>query len=121
MGKKVSDSVLDGACDKVAECVEQYICTADPADRAAAISTSLISANTLASGDFSKANGDASGRKVTVAEQANLSITASGTATHIALATAAELRLVTTCTAQALTSGGTVTIPAFDDEYADPT
>jgi len=121
MAKKVSDAVLDGALDIIAAATELYICTAEPADRAAAISTSLISAHTLASGDFSKANGDTNGRKITVAEQANLPITVSGTATHIVLCTATALVLASTCTSQALTSGGTVTVPAFDDEIADPT
>lgn len=120
MAKKVSDAVLDGALDIIAAATEIYICTAEPADRAAAIATALIAAHTMASGDFSKANGDTSGRKVTVAEQANLSITASGTATHIVLCNGTVLILVTTCTSQALTSGGTVTVPAFDDEIADP-
>jgi hypothetical protein len=45
----------------------------------------------------------------------------SGTATHVALCDATRLLYVTTCTSQALTSGNTVNIPAWDIEIADPT
>ena len=60
-------------------------------------------------------------QKTTVAQQSTVSITNSGTATHVAVITAnSTLVDVTTCTSQALTSGGTVTIPAWDHEIADP-
>ena len=39
----------------------------------------------MASGDFTKANGDTSGRKLTVAAKSGVLIDASGTATHTAL------------------------------------
>ncbi len=121
MAKLVSDAVLDGALDITAACTELYICTAEPTDRANAITLSLIAAHTLTGGDFTKANGDTSGRKVTVAQQADLSITATGDATHIVLCTGTVMQVVTTCTTQTLTSGGTVTVPAFKQEIADPT
>lgn len=77
----------------------------------------------LIGGDFVKANGDVSGRKITVGSQADFAIHTSGNATHVALVddTAKVLLLVTTCTTQTLTAGNTVTTPAFDDEIADPT
>lgn len=77
----------------------------------------------MAGGDYTKANGDTSGRKVTMAQKASINIHTSGTATHVALVDDAQkaLQEVTTCTSQALTSGGTVTVPAFDHEIADPT
>lgn len=121
MGKKVHNDVLDAALDEIATAIELYICTSEPADRAAAIAASLISAHTMTGGDYTNADGDTSGRKVTVAEQADLSITGSGTATHIVLCDSSVVLLVTTCTSQALTSGGTVTVPAWDAEIADPT
>jgi len=76
----------------------------------------------MAGGDFTKANGDTSGRKVTVAQKADVSIHTTGDATHVALVDDdnKDLPLVTTCTTQTLTAGGTVTIPMFDDEIADP-
>lgn len=122
MGKLATDAVLDGTLDIIATATEMYVCTGEPTSRANADSLSLIAAHTLTSGDFSKSD-DAvnSGRKITVAQQASLSIDATGTATHIALCTGSDLLYVTTCTSQALTSGGTVTVPAFDITIEDPT
>ena len=73
--------------------------------------------------DFTKANGDTSGRKVTMAAKSAVSVASSGTATHVVLArtTDSTLRYVTTCTSQALVSGNTVDIPAWKIEVADPT
>lgn len=120
MGKAVSDGFLDGGLDAIAGATALNICTAEPTSIAECDSLSLIPAHTLTGGDFTKANGDTSGRKVTVAQQATLSIDASGTATHIAINDGTDF-YVTTCTSQALTSGGTVTVPAWDIEIADPT
>jgi len=119
MGKATSDGFLDGSLDVIALSTAINICTAEPVSVAECDSLSLIPAHTLAGGDFTKANGDTDGRKVTIAQQATLSIDDSGTATHVAMNDGVDF-YVTTCTSQALTSGGTVTIPAFDIELADP-
>ena len=80
---------------------------------------------TMASGDFTNANGDTNGRKTTVAAKSSVLIDTSGTATHVALldVTNSKLLYVTTCTSQALTANGsnTVNFPAWDIEVADPT
>ena len=120
MGKKASDGFIDGGLDTIATSTAINICTAEPTSVAECDSLSLIPAHTLTGGDFTIANGDSSGRKVTVAAQASLSIDASGTATHVAINDGTDY-YVTTCTSQALTSGGTVTIPAWDIEIGDPT
>jgi hypothetical protein len=119
--KWANDDVMDAALDEVATSVKLRVCSgsSSPADRAAAISATLAEV-TIDSGDFSKANGDASGRKTTVAQQANIDIDASGDATCVTLDDGTVLQYVTTCTTQALTSGGTVTVPAWDIEIADP-
>ncbi len=72
--------------------------------------------------DFTKADGDTSGRKVTVAEKTGITVHTSGDATHVALVddAAKELLDVTTCTLQTLTAGNTVTVPAWDHEIQDP-
>lgn len=119
MGKVATDGFIDGGLDAIAGSTALNICTAEPTSIAECDSLSLIPAHTLAGGDFTKAAGDTSGRKVTVAQQATLSIDASGTATHVAINDGTDF-YVTTCTSQALTSGGTVTIPAWDIEIADP-
>jgi len=72
-------------------------------------------------GDYVVGEGDTNGRKIAVAEQADIAITGTGTALHIVLSLAGVIILTTTCTSQGLTSGGTVTVPTFDYELADPT
>jgi len=122
MAKSIHDDVLDAALDAIAAADEIVVCSAQPTTYVEAHTTYMLANHTLTSGDFTNANGDTSGRKVTVAQQADITITNSGTATHVALTDTgnAKLLLVTTCTSQSLTSGNTVTIPAFKDEIADP-
>lgn len=124
MAKWANDIVMDGALDITASGTRMYICSAQPADFTEASSTYALADVTLDSGDFSKANGDTSGRKVTIAAQTGILIDTSGTATHVAIARAGDstLLIVTTCTSQALTANGsnTVNVPAFDEEFADP-
>lgn len=120
MAKAAPDAMLDASLDYVAASTVLLVCSSEPADRAAALAAALADV-TVDSGDFTKADGDTSGRKVTVAQQSNVPIDTSGTATHIALIDGTVLRYVTTCTSQALTAGGTVTVPAWDIEIADPT
>jgi hypothetical protein len=119
--KWANDDVMDASLDEIATSVMLRVCSgsSSPADRAAAIAATLASV-TIDSGDFSKADGDSSGRKVTVAQQSDISITASGDATCVTLDDGTVLQYVTTCTTQSLTSGGTVTTPAWDVEFGDP-
>jgi hypothetical protein len=120
MAKKVHDSVLDGALNILRNGVNQLIvCSSEPADRAAALAAALAAVATDSS-DFTIANGDTNGRKVTVGAQNGITATASGDATHIALVDSTTLLYVTTCTTQAITSGNPVNVPAFDIEIADP-
>ena len=127
MAKSINDTVLDAALDIIATGTEITVCSAQPTTYAEAHTTYMLAAHVLTpgdgNGDFTISNGDASGRKVRVTQQADITITNSGTATHVAITVTGTntLLLVTTCTSQALTAGNTVTIPAFDDEIADPT
>jgi hypothetical protein len=122
MAKIVHDNVLDGAADIVDQADIQTICNAQPTTRTEAITTfKLADVAMTPNTDFTKANGDTSGRKVTVAAKSSVNVDTSGTATHVALCDATRLLYVTTCTSQALTSGNTVNIPAWDIEIADPT
>lgn len=120
MGKSIADAVLDAASDKIATATRQMVCSGEPANFAGIAAVALAD-KTISSSDFTKANGDTSGRKVTVAQQSNVPIDSSGTATHISYDDGSLLLAVTTCTSQALTAGGTVTIPAHKFEFADPT
>ena len=127
MAKSIDDTVLDGALDVICTATEITVCSAQPTTYAEAHTTYMLAAHTMTptdgQGDFTISNGDSSGRKVAVTQQADITITNSGTATHVALTItgSSKLLLVTTCTSQSLTSGNTVTIPTFDDEIADPT
>lgn len=124
MAKFANDSVMDAALDKIATGTILTVCSSQPTTRTEAVTTYALADVVLTAGDgngdFTVANGDTNGRKVTVTQQADIPIDSSGTATHVAICDGTDLLLVTTCTSQALTSGGTVTVPPFDDEIADP-
>lgn len=119
MAKWANDSVLDALLDAVAAGNQIIVCSSQPANRAAALSAALASTS-LTSGDFTKADGSPNGRQVTVAQKASVSVTASGSATHVAIVDSTNLLYVTTVTAQTLTSGNTVTIPSWKITVSDP-
>lgn len=119
MAKFANDSVLDAPLDKIATATQIIVCTTQPADRAAALSTALASTS-VSGGDFTKADGTPSGRQVTVAQKSNVAVTATGNAQHVALVDGTDLLYVTTVTAQTLTNGNTVTLPAWKITVADP-
>jgi hypothetical protein len=99
-------------------------CSSQPTTRTEAVTTfKLADVAMTPNTDYTKANGDTSGRKVTMAAKSSVLIDTSGTATHIALCDATRLLYVTTCTSQALTANGsnTVNFPVWDVEIADPT
>ena len=124
MGKAAPDDTLDALLDKIATATRLSVCTDEPANFAGIAALQLASVTLTAgdgNGDYTVANGDTNGRKVTVAQQASIAITASGDADHIVLDDGTTLIYVTTCTLQTLTNGGTVTVPAWDAEVADPT
>jgi len=122
MGKSVSDAVLDAALDEIATCTQLDV-TSD-AGTPANLTNSLANITLTAgdgNGDYTIAAGDVSGRKLTVAQQSDITITDTGTALHIVLSLSSVIKLTTTCTSQALTATNTVTVPAFDCEFTDPT
>jgi hypothetical protein len=124
VSKFTHDDVLDAPCDKIATATRQVVCSGQPANFAGIAAVALADVALTPGdghGDFTVGNGDTSGRKVRVAQQSAIPIDASGTATHIAYDDGATLLAVTTCVSLALTSGGTVDVPAHDFEFADPT
>lgn len=124
MAKIVHDDVLDGAFDVLDQANLMIVCSAQPTTRAEAVTTyALADVAMTVNTDYTKANGDTSGRKVTAAAKTGVLIDTSGTATHVALVDGTRLLYVTTCTSQALTANGsnTVNFPAWDIEIADPT
>ena len=120
MAKVIPDANID-AMLAIVEGTNIHVCSAEPTTFAEATTTFNLASDSV--GSYVKANGDVSGRKNTQAGTTGSSITSSGTATHVAITTTtgSVLELVTTTTSQALTSGGTVDIGAFDHEIGDPT
>ena len=118
MAKFTPDAILDKMADYIiANATRLVVCSSQP-------TTYALADVTIDSSDFTKANGDTNGRKVTVAAQNGVLIDGSGTALHVALlnVSGSELLYVTTCTSQALTANGTntVNVPSWDIELADP-
>lgn len=118
MGKAIPDAIIDLMLAE-AEGTNIHVCSAEPANYAGIAAVEL--ATDTITGSYAKANGDTSGRKNTLPAQSDLDIDSSGTATHVAISNGSDtLLLVTTCTSQALTSGGTVSTSAFAHEIRDP-
>lgn len=123
MPKSVIDAALDAAFDYIDQCNVMTICGTEPTTYTEANATYMLASVAMTPDtNYTKANGDTSGRKVTVAAKSGVSITTTGTANWVCLLKSGTSELVykTSCTAQALTSGGTVDIPAWDIEIADP-
>ncbi len=119
MPKLSTDGMIDGGLNKIITCVKLTICAGQPTSFAD-ISARSLAAVTLTGADFTKANGDVSGRKSTIAAKSSIPITASGTADHVVIDDGVSEYEVTTSTAQALTILGTVSTPAWDIEISDP-
>lgn len=124
MAKFAHDDVLDGSPNVVKNNATRIcVCSAQPTTYTEAITTYMLAIKTITSADFTgPANGDTSGRKLTSNAHSGVSITNSGTATHVALCDSANSKLlyVTTNTSHALIAGNTTNIPAWDIEFADP-
>ena len=127
MAKWQNDLMLDAALSYVDDCTILTVCSAQPTTYTEAVTTyklaDVVMTAGAGTGDYTLANGDVSGRKLTVVQQNAIPIDTSGTANHVALSISGSSTLVyvTTCTSQALTSGGTVTVPNWDIEISDVT
>jgi hypothetical protein len=125
MAKTLHNDVLDALLAEIAKGTIITICSAQPTTRTEAVTTYALADVTVTAGDgngdFTIGDGDTSGRKVAVTEQADITVDSSGTATYIAICDATRLLAVTTCTSQVLTAANLVTIPTFKVEVADPT
>jgi len=123
MAKACPDAVLDGFLDLIAAATGMSACSAQPTTRTEAVTTYMLATHVMTpgngNGDFTIAD-DTSGRKLTMTAQADVTITNSGSATHIALTDATNILFVTTCTEQALVAEGTVTFPAWKINIPDP-
>lgn len=127
MPKQLYDAALDAAYDVVDQADTVRVISAYALDdtHATVVTNTLASTAMTVDTDYTKAD-DAAGagsRKVTMAAKNGVSVGTTGTATHIALTRTSDtsVRLVTTCTSQALTSGNTVNIPSWVHGFGVPT
>ncbi len=128
MGKFANDLVMDAALDNIIAAGNLAgsllcVCAGQPTTYASAVAqgAQMLARHKVSTGDFTKADGDANGRKVTIAQQTSIPVSASGGANHVVLVTGSTIHYITTATSQTLTAGNTLTINAFDIEIADPT
>lgn len=122
MGKVCSDAHMDAMLANVALADRISILSAEPANAAAIPGLTLATTSLTpgdGNGDFTIADGDVDGRKLTVGAQSGVSISSSGTGTHVAIDDGTNMH-VTTCPSQVLTSGGDTDIAAYDIEVGDP-
>ena len=125
MGKSMVDAFADAALNYAKNNgVLMTVCNAEPTNYTEASATYKLADVVIDSADFTGPADDAVspyGRKITTTVQTDVPVDTTGAATHVAVCAAAALIWVTTCTSQSLTSGNTVTIPAFKDQIGDPT
>jgi hypothetical protein len=120
------DATLNGMLGYIADnCTRVTICSTQPTTYTEANATYALADVTVTAGngngDFTIADGDTSGRKLTLLQQTGVTVDSNGSAQHIALLNVAgsALLAVTTCTSQTVTAGNTATINAFDLELRD--
>ena len=123
MAKFVHDDALDAALAYIRDNANELVLlNADPGSTYSnAHSAYALGKITVDSSDFTIANGDSSGRKITVTAQSSIGIGTTGNCNHIAINDTdnSKVLLVTTVTSQAVTSGNAASTNAFDDEIAD--
>lgn len=123
MAKFAPDATLDAMLTRIATGTRVTVLSDQPtqfSDIGALILADATLTPGSGNGDFTIGEGSVSGRRVTMAQQADIEIDATGDADHVAIDDGAALLYVTTCTQQSLTQGGTVTIPSWSVEIADP-
>jgi len=125
--KFVADAVLDAAGAKVATATRMTACSALPANFAgiaAVVKANEVLTAGVGGGDYTAANGDTSGRKITVAAQTALTMTANGTVTHLCLDDGTTLLACTPLAVDKTIVDYTTEVwdtAAFDIEVADVT
>ena len=120
----ISDNVLDAAASYISANGDRVdICSQEPATYTEATSTYTLG-NETSNSYTGPANGDVSGRKITLDAIAAGSVTGTDTATHWAIsktsATTDLLVAQSLTSSQAVTSGNSFTLTAADIEFPDP-
>lgn len=122
MAKYQNPNMIDAGFNYIkasADTITYTLCSAQPTTRAEATSSLMLASTTLnKTTEITLANGDVSGRKMTISAKAGVAVTNSGIGNHIAICNATELVEVTTCSAQAVSAAGTVDIGSWKHETA---
>ena len=116
----LADIVYDNGLSALADINAIHICSSEPADYAAIVAITLGIKVSPTVG--APAAGDPDGRQVTITGFSDGSVTATGTASHIAIVdTAGSVLLATKAltASQAVTSGNTFSLPTFDIRIPD--
>jgi len=126
MAKAVADAAIDIGPQGVKDLepspgLTLYVCTSQPTTQTEAATTFNLATQALDAADLTVQNGATSGRRLTIAQKASISVATSGDAQHIAITDGTTVHLVTTCTLTALSDTGTVTVNTWDWEIADVT
>lgn len=120
MAKYANPNFIDGAFNVIkasADTITYTLCSTQPTTRTEAVATYMLASTTLnKTTEITLANGDTSGRKMTISAKTGVSVTNTGTGNHVAICDASNLLFVTTVTPQAVSSGGTVDIGAWKNE-----
>jgi hypothetical protein len=125
--KFVADSVLDAALAKIATSTRMTACTALPANFAgiaAVVKANEVLTAGVGNGDYTLADGDVSGRKLTVLAQTALTMTGNGTVTHLCLDDGTVLQACSPLGTNKSIVDYTTEVwdtAAFDIEFADVT
>ncbi len=125
MAKSVSQTIIDTALNAIKNGANRLVICAGQPTSYADVTTRRLAEVAVAAVDFTLANGDVSGRKVSIAAKSGIAISASGSADHVVWAnsTDSSTPVVATCTTQALSTGGgaTVDVPSHKYEINQPT
>lgn len=116
MAKTVDQNVQDAALNDIKNNANKMVVLSAQATTYTEANATFMLANVVvASGDFTLAAGDVSGRKVTIGAKSGITVSNSGTATHIGQidTTNTRVKAQTTCTSQAINTGGTVDVPSY--------
>jgi hypothetical protein len=121
---KWDDTVYDAALNEIAEATAVHVCTAEPANHAG-IAAVTVGNYTLTAGagngDWTIANGDTSGRKLTLGAQSGNNATGTGDGDVVAFTDGSVLKGCIAGDGDTLNSGSPFTIAATDVvELRDP-
>lgn len=119
MGKSVPNAVMDAALDEIATATLQTVVSdsTTPTD----LTNALVDV-AMASGDYTKSEGDAGAgsRKITMAAKTEVTVDAAGTPNHVVLSLTGTFKLITTCSGPDLTVGSKANFPSWKYEIGVP-